>query len=356
MTETAVFLLDGPGYAEIRPGGRAAFRGIALAAGDDPVVEVVASSAGRTLGRAPANGPSPEISWVPLEGSAACRFTLDVPVPQGAAVDLSVRHASGAETTAFRYDVPFAEREAERLRMLAARIEAMPVPASDLVAVTQGGGDVEVYRRSILESFLAMELQLRAAGADPAGVRSVLDIGCGTGRLLAGWHVDDPGRRLVGTDLNPDLIAWARTHLPAVAAWEVNGLHPPLPHPDGAVDLVVLSSVLTHVSLANQRAWLAEVRRLLAPGGRALVTLHGTVYASVFLRGADAARWAATGYAEVAGAAEGANAYTSFHSESFARALFAEFSSAAFFPRGAADGAPRRFPVASLQDVYVLAR
>ena len=356
MTEDAVFLLDGPGYAEIRPGGRAVFRGIALAAGKDPVVEVRAASAGATLGRAPANRPSPELAWVPLEGAAACRFTLDAPVPRGAVVELNVRHASGAETTAFRYDVPFAEHESERLRTLTARLEALPAPASELVAVTQGGGDVEVYRRSSLESFLAMELQLRAAGGDAARVRSVLDIGCGTGRLLAGWHADDPSRRLVGTDLNPDVIAWTRANLGRVAAWEVNGLEPPLEHPDGAFDLVLLSSVLTHLSLAKQRAWLAEVRRLLTPEGRALVTLHGTIYASILLHGDDAVRWAATGYGEVAGAAEGANAYTSFHSQAFARSLFADFSSVAFFPRGSADGAPRRFPVASLQDVYVLTR
>ena len=86
------------------------------------------------------------------------------------------------------------------------------------------------------------------------------------------------------------------------------------------------------------------------------MTLHGTIYASILLHGADAVRWAATGYGEMAGAAEGANAYTSFHSQAFARSLFADFSSVAFFSRGSADGAPRRFPVASLQDVYVLAR
>ena len=177
-----------------------------------------------------------------------------------------------------------------------------------------------------------------------------------TGRLLAGWRADDPSGSRVGTDLNPEVIAWTRADLRRVAAWEVNGLEPPLEHPDGAFDLVLLASVLTHLSLAKQRAWLAEVKRLLAPGGRALVTLHGTIYASILLHGDEAVRWAATGYAEAAAAAEGANAYTSFHSESFARSLFTEFASVAFFTRGSADGAPRRFPVASLQDVYVLAR
>jgi SAM-dependent methyltransferase len=357
MTSAPVFILDGPQYHAVRPGSRATFGGVTLAVGPDAVAEVVARAAGAEIGRARPDGATPELGWVPLAGASACRFALELPVPRGAEIDFSLRLSSGLEVPTFLYDVPFAEREAPRLAALDARVSALPVPDSALVATTQGLGNVDAYRASILGSFLAMESLLAAAGADPARVRSALDIGCGTGRLLAGWHADDPGRRLVGTDLNAELIAWARAHLGAVAAWEVNGLHPRLPHADGAFDLVVLSSVLTHLSLENQKAWIAEIHRLLAPGGRALVTLHGQVYADIFLREPAAAeRFRATGYGELAGAAEGANGYTSFHTEAFARGLFADFARVAFFPRGVTGAVAHEFPIASLQDVYVLAR
>ena len=223
--------------------------------------------------------------------------------------------------------------------------------------MTQGQGNVDAYRASIVGSFLAMESLLRAGGADPARVRSVFDIGCGTGRLLVGWHVDAPGRRLVGTDLNGALIDWDRVNLGSVGAWEVNGLRPPLPHPDAAFDLVILASVFTHLSLESQKAWLGEVRRLLAPGGHAVVTLHGSVYADVLLKDpAAAARFRSAGYAEIEGAAEGANGYTSFHAEPFARELFSAFSRVAFFPGGVTGDVAHEFPVASLQDVFVLSR
>jgi SAM-dependent methyltransferase len=357
MTSAPVFILDGPHYHAVRPGGTGHFTGVALAVGADRVVELVARAEGSEIGRARPDGATPELAWVPVAGSSACRFSMDLPVPRGAEIHMALRLASGAEIPVFRYDVPFAVREAARLARLAASVQALEPPPSEIVATTQGLGDVDAYRSSILGSFLTMEALLAAAGGDLARVRSVLDIGCGTGRLLVGWHVDDRGRRLVGTDLNPDLIGWARAHLGPVAAWEVNGLHPPLPHPDGAFDLVVLSSVLTHLSLENQRAWLAEVRRLLAPGGHALVTLHGQVYADVFLgEPAAAARFRETGYGEAAGAAEGANGYTSFHSEAFARGLFSGFARATFFPRGVAGAVARTFPIASLQDAWVLAR
>jgi SAM-dependent methyltransferase len=357
MTSAPIFILDGPHYHAVRPGSTATFGGVTLAVGPDPVAEVVARAGGAVIGRATPDGATPELGWVPLAGSSACRFSLNLPVPRGVEICFSLRLASGTETPVFRYDVAFAEREAVRLAALDARLAALPVPDSNLVATTQGLGNVDAYRASILGSFLAMESLLAAGGADPARVRSVLDLGCGTGRLLGGWHADDPLRRLVGTDLNPELIAWARAHLASVATWEVNGLHSPLPHPDGSFDLVVLSSVLTHLSLENQKAWIAEIRRLLAPGGHALVTLHGSVYTDVLLREPSAAaRFAATGYTELAGAAEGANGYGSFHAESFARGLFSEFARVAFFPRGVAGDVAHEFPIASLQDVYVLTR
>ena len=356
MTRAPVFILDGPQYHEVRPGARSTFGGIALAVGDDPVAEVVASSGAAEIGRSKADGASPELGWVPLAGSSACRFALDLTVARGAPIDLSVRFASGAVRPVFRYDVPFAERDAARLGALAAGVAALPAPPPDLVATTQGLGNVDAYRASIVGSFLAMESLLRAGGADPARVHAVLDIGCGTGRLLVGWHVDAPGRRLVGTDLNVALIDWDRANLGAVGAWELNGLRPPLPHPDAAFELVILASVLTHLSLASQRAWLAEVRRLLAPGGHAVVTLHGSIYADVLLQDpAAAARFRASGYEETEGDAEGANGYTTFHAESFARELFSDFSRVARFPGGVTGDVAHEFPVASLQDVYVLA-
>jgi SAM-dependent methyltransferase len=201
-----------------------------------------------------------------------------------------------------------------------------------------------------------MQSLLEAAGAGPSGIHSILDIGCGTGRLLVGWHCDDPRRRLVGTDINRELIAWSRSNLADVARWEVNGVRPPLELASASFDLIILASVLTHLSLDIQRAWLEETHRLLGPAGHALITLHGAIYAGLVLDAAGAAEYDAGGYVEKAGGAEGANGYSTFHAEPFARALFSGFRRVAFFPRGIEGRVAHAFPVASLQDVYVLAK
>ncbi len=217
------------------PAGRPIdFGGIALAIGDDPVAEVVASGAA-ALGRAKADGASPELGWVPLAGSSACRFALDLTVARGAPIDLSVRFASGAVRPRSATTCRSPSASAARLGALAARLAAFPgpPPTSSPRRRAEATSRLPPIQSRVLPRDGAL---LRAAGGDAARVRSVLDIGCGTGRLLVGWHVDAPGRRLVGTDLNADLIAWDAREPRAVAAWELNGLRPPLPHPDAAFD------------------------------------------------------------------------------------------------------------------------
>lgn len=356
MALAPMFVLDAPHYHLVTPGVTATFRGVALAPGDVPVEEVVAYREGAAIARTPVDIVSPELSWVPAPRSPRCRFSFDVAVSRGAAIELYARFADGRDVAVFVYDVPFVERDGARLRALGQCIRSKPAPPSDVIATTQGMGNVDSYRASTATSFLTMEALLGAAGGAPSRVRSILDIGCGTGRLLVGWHCDDPGRKLVGTDVNGELIAWARSNLADVARWEVNGARPPLVFAPASFDLIVLASVLTHLSLEGQKAWLEEVHRLLGPSGRALITLHGAIYAGLLLDAAEAAKFGADGYVERAGAAEGANGYSTFHAEPFARALFSRFSRVAFFPRGAEGPVAKEFPIASLQDVYVLAK
>ncbi len=103
----------------------------------------------------------------------------------------------------------------------------------------------------------------------PAGAR-VLDIGCGTGaqsRTLAQW----PGvGEVVGVDQLEPFIKHARTlaaDIPNVSFRQSDARN--LPFGDGAFDVVVLHTLLTHVP--GTEAVLAEVRRVLKPGGQVAV-------------------------------------------------------------------------------------
>jgi SAM-dependent methyltransferase len=82
-----------------------------------------------------------------------------------------------------------------------------------------------------------------------------------------------------GCDVDPRLVSWCGDHLP-FGHFDVNRLSPPLPYPDDRFDLVYALSVFTHLPEALQRAWIAELRRVVRPGGWLLITTHGARYVS----------------------------------------------------------------------------
>lgn len=340
-----LFVLDEPHYHRIRFGQPHRFFGIALAVEGPPIDAVEVWRDGAKVLEAPSDLPCAELAGLRVPRAASCRFDFPLIVDRGATYDL---RANGE--TLFRYEMP----EEERLQRVAKAAAGQPLPDAQRIAVTQGIGNPETYRDSIVSGLFTLEALLAASGADPAGVRDVLDVGCGTGRLLVGWHSDDPLRRLGGVDIDAELIGWNREHLGGVARWEIGSVWPPLDLPAASFDVIQFASVFTHLPLDCQRAWLAEVRRLLRPGGRAMISLHGLLYATLLLEGDARAAFERTGYHEIAGAAEGASGFGTFHAPAFARRLFADFPSVAHFERGIVGRPQRHFPIASLQDVWVV--
>jgi SAM-dependent methyltransferase len=354
--QECVFILDGPHYHRVRLGERHVLRGLALAVDGPEVVSVTAHRAGEILLEAPVRLPSPDVGRLLRSPRAAsCRFAGELRIDRGAPLQVRARRDGGGEELLFVFDVPWLEQDGPRLARAWRDVLARPAPSPELVERTQGGRDVEAYRDSIVSGALTTDRLLRAAGADPRELRDILDLGCGTGRLLLGQHVIEPWRRLVGVDVEPELVDWAREYLPAVASWRCGTPSPPLDLPPRSFDLIQVVSVFTHLPLGLQRLWLEEIHRLLRPGGWVLVTLHGPIYARLLLDAAQREVFAGAGYLEVAGGPAGSNPFATFHAPAFARELFRGFECAAVFPRGRIGTlAPSLFPIAALQDVYVL--
>ncbi|MER7703606.1 methyltransferase domain-containing protein [Kitasatospora sp. NPDC097605] len=110
---------------------------------------------------------------------------------------------------------------------------------------------------------------------DSAAVREggcVVDLGCGRGPTLAAFARRLPGARLIGFDRSAESVEAARGLLAdheGGAEIEVADLAEPLPLPDDSVDAVVSYNVLE--CLPDPAASLAEIARVLRPGGRAVV-------------------------------------------------------------------------------------
>jgi SAM-dependent methyltransferase len=100
----------------------------------------------------------------------------------------------------------------------------------------------------------------------------LIDLGCGPGLLLRDLAQRYPEAALHGYDVTPAMIAHARQlawagATPTLEVLDLVGQ--PLPHAAGSVHLVSMSSVL-HV-LDEPLPLLAEIRRVLAPGGAFLL-------------------------------------------------------------------------------------
>lgn len=97
----------------------------------------------------------------------------------------------------------------------------------------------------------------------PTGPNTVLDVGCGTGRLLRTVHERWPDATLMGIDPTPGMLEQARQLTP-FATFEM-GFAEAIPVPDASVDVVVSSFAFHHWS--DQGAGLREVARVLWPRG-----------------------------------------------------------------------------------------
>jgi SAM-dependent methyltransferase len=124
-------------------------------------------------------------------------------------------------------------------------------------------------RRAVLAAVLdGLEPPARsgAAAARGASPARILDAGCGSGRNMV-----ELARRGAVTG-----IELAAQSLQAARARDLGPVLPgslgdPLPFDDGAFDLAVALDVLEHV--ADDRGALRELARVVAPGGRLLVTV-----------------------------------------------------------------------------------
>lgn len=104
---------------------------------------------------------------------------------------------------------------------------------------------------------------------------TILDFACGPGRVAVEFKRLNPSCRLAGSDIDKEAIAWARVHLIESADFTTNEPVPPTRHANGNFDIIYSISLFTHLDEPLQKLWLAELARILKPGGTLLTTIHG---------------------------------------------------------------------------------
>jgi SAM-dependent methyltransferase len=157
-----------------------------------------------------------------------------------------------------------------------------PLPPLHLRMYYYRGAGRDVFLRACDNA----RLELLTQGLLPE--HRVLDIGSGVGNLAIGLrdYLKAPYR---GFDVHREAVAWCRDHLTsryplfefdhidlASVAYNAGGTGSAesftFPLADASVDFVYLGSVFTHLLPAAVERYVAEIGRLLAPGGRCVVS------------------------------------------------------------------------------------
>jgi ubiquinone/menaquinone biosynthesis C-methylase UbiE len=138
----------------------------------------------------------------------------------------------------------------------------------DVGTVLLSAGRLPALHRKIVE----------VAGISPG--ERVLDVGCGPGRLTlrAGGAAGSKGE-VCGIDPAPEMVELARRKAARAGLpvrFEVGAIES-LPFPDNSFDVVLSSLMLHHLPDDLKRRGLAEVQRVLKPGGRLVAVDFGAI-------------------------------------------------------------------------------
>src|SRR6478736_7392775 len=196
----------------------------------------------------------------------------------------------------------------------------LPVPPPRLRVEVAGTPGLDWFLDSGRQQAEIIRSAAERNGTPLESTGSLLDFGCGCGRVLRHWAGLE-GPVIHGSDFNERLAGWCAANLPFVTA-SANELAPPLRCEDGQFGLVYAISVFTHLPHDLERAWIDELSRIVASGGLLLLTTHGDSYAdrldaderASYDAGEPVVRWPGVA---------GSNLCTTFHPEAYIRTRFA---------------------------------
>jgi ubiquinone/menaquinone biosynthesis C-methylase UbiE len=114
---------------------------------------------------------------------------------------------------------------------------------------------------------------IETAGRTVPEQAAILDFGCGSGRMVRWIPKHRQNAKVFATDIDGNNITWCRANLRPEITCMVNTTVPHLPFEDRTLDLIYSGSVFTHIEDTTE-SWLAELRRILKPGGLFYVTIH----------------------------------------------------------------------------------
>jgi len=107
---------------------------------------------------------------------------------------------------------------------------------------------------------------------------SILDWGCGTGRIIRHLPaIAGANNSYFGCDYNKKYIEWCSKNIDGIN-FKLNNLSPPLEYENSSFDIVYGISIFTHLSEEMHYKWMNELTRVLKKEGILFITTHGEAH------------------------------------------------------------------------------
>jgi len=160
-----------------------------------------------------------------------------------------------------------------KVRVADLPVASRPVPPQETWISEKYGKSNEEYLASGQRDVRDMLQILQAADVSLESLGNILEFGCGDGRMIRCFDQLADGREVWGADIDAGRIIWCKQHLTPPFRFVTTTTVPHLPFEDRYFGFIYAGSVFTHIDdLAD--AWLAELRRILRPGGALFITVH----------------------------------------------------------------------------------
>ncbi|MCL2932547.1 MAG: glycosyltransferase [Trichodesmium sp. MAG_R03] len=230
--------------------------------------------------------PSPDVkkAFPKLDHAQAARFQITIPVSQSqieefqdAIVSLTPLFKDGKGTVMIKVvTVVGGTNKTVDYKIVDSRIilpdeTSIPLPPQPLVVRVHGDSQIKGFLQAGWEINRDLKTALDRIGKEFSDFDSVLDFGCGCGRVMIWNSLLSNSTFFQGTDIDTEAISWCQQNL-NFAKFSVNQTLPPTEYEDNKFDFVYLISVFTNINEEMQLQWLQELRRITKPEGIVLIT------------------------------------------------------------------------------------
>ncbi len=176
---------------------------------------------------------------------------------------------------------------------------------------------------------------------------SILDWGCGPGRVIRHMPKLLPESQVLGSDFNAQTITWCQQNIPDVRFIQ-NALMPPIKLENERIEWVYSISVFTHLSEKAHDAWIQEIFRILQKGGYFLMTTQGDAFMHK-LTTKELRLYNQNNIVIRDGVEEGRRTFSAFHPPDYVKALVKDFRIERHVPGSQSKNQPQ-------QDIWILSK